>query len=217
MAILFGTQSNGETLPVQVNSFGQLVAQGLDGATGEKGDKGDPGEKGEKGDPGVPGSVTGVETSRWTPVLEFRGNGSASFTPDSSDGEIFNVGGLLIIAFQVVVSDISIVDSRGYPVVTGFPVLVSGGYTKVDRQIGFLSQTSLFKPLIGMYPRVSLSGDEMEFYSNSTVGTNQVVTADVDDTYDGKQVLHGTFFGTLATPAQIEAQREQALKAAANS
>ena len=40
--ILLGTQSNGETLPVQVNGFGQLVAEGLDGAKGDPGPKGDP-------------------------------------------------------------------------------------------------------------------------------------------------------------------------------
>ena len=57
--ILLGTQSNGETLPVQVNQFGQLVAQGLDGAKGDKGDPGEdgaPGAKGDKGDPGEPGA-----------------------------------------------------------------------------------------------------------------------------------------------------------------
>ena len=38
--ILLGTQSNGETLPVQVDEFGRLVAEGL------KGDPGDPGNDG---------------------------------------------------------------------------------------------------------------------------------------------------------------------------
>jgi hypothetical protein len=40
MAILFGTQSNGETLPVQVNEFGQLVAKGIDGPAGPPGPPG---------------------------------------------------------------------------------------------------------------------------------------------------------------------------------
>ena len=43
MAILFGTQADGETLPVQVNEFGQLVAQGIDGAPGQPGPPGPPG------------------------------------------------------------------------------------------------------------------------------------------------------------------------------
>ncbi len=49
MAILYGTQSNGESLPVLVDQFGNLMAKGIDGAAGEKGEQG---EKGEKGDPG---------------------------------------------------------------------------------------------------------------------------------------------------------------------
>ena len=42
--ILLGTQSNGETLPVQVNSFGQLVAEGLQGPPGPEGPPGPGGE-----------------------------------------------------------------------------------------------------------------------------------------------------------------------------
>ena len=50
--ILLGTQSNGETLPVQVDGFGRLVAEGLQGP---KGDTGDQGPRGEEGPPGPPG------------------------------------------------------------------------------------------------------------------------------------------------------------------
>ena len=44
--ILLGTQSNGETLPVQVDATGRLVAEGLQGEKGDKGDQGDPGADG---------------------------------------------------------------------------------------------------------------------------------------------------------------------------
>lgn len=40
MAILYGTQSNGETLPVEVNEFGQLVAKGIEGEPGPPGPPG---------------------------------------------------------------------------------------------------------------------------------------------------------------------------------
>lgn len=43
MAILFGTQSNGETLPVLVDQFGNLLAKGIDGAEGPPGPPGPPG------------------------------------------------------------------------------------------------------------------------------------------------------------------------------
>lgn len=41
--VLFGTQSNGETLPVQVDATGRLVAEGLQGQQGEQGEPGPPG------------------------------------------------------------------------------------------------------------------------------------------------------------------------------
>jgi hypothetical protein len=50
--VLYGTQSNGETLPVQVDATGRLIAEGLPGPQGEQGDPGPQGEKGEKGDTG---------------------------------------------------------------------------------------------------------------------------------------------------------------------
>ena len=44
--ILLGTQSNGETLPVQVDAFGRLVAEGLQGTEGPEGPEGPPGADG---------------------------------------------------------------------------------------------------------------------------------------------------------------------------
>ena len=47
--ILLGTQSNGETLPVQVDATGRLVAEGLQGQQGEPGEPGPPGQNGQNG------------------------------------------------------------------------------------------------------------------------------------------------------------------------
>ena len=44
--ILLGTQSNGETLPVQVDAFGRLVAEGLQGPEGPEGPPGEDGPPG---------------------------------------------------------------------------------------------------------------------------------------------------------------------------
>ncbi len=49
MAILYGTQSNGETLPVLVDQFGNLLAKGIDGQPGTPGTPGTPGEPGPPG------------------------------------------------------------------------------------------------------------------------------------------------------------------------
>ena len=43
MAILYGTQSNGETLPVLVDQFGNLLAKGIEGQEGPPGPPGAPG------------------------------------------------------------------------------------------------------------------------------------------------------------------------------
>ena len=43
---LYGTQSNGETLPVQVDDTGRLVAEGLQGPKGDPGEQGPPGANG---------------------------------------------------------------------------------------------------------------------------------------------------------------------------
>lgn len=52
--ILLGTQSNGETLPVQVDAFGRLVAEGLEGARGPEGPQGPEGPEGPPGPGGLP-------------------------------------------------------------------------------------------------------------------------------------------------------------------
>ena len=51
--ILLGTQSNGETLPVQVDGTGRLVAEGLQGQQGEQGEPGIQGPPGPEGPPGT--------------------------------------------------------------------------------------------------------------------------------------------------------------------
>ena len=61
--ILLGTQSNGETLPVQVDATGRLVAEGLPGPEGPKGEDGAQGPPGDAAfEPyGPDGSVLAIE------------------------------------------------------------------------------------------------------------------------------------------------------------
>ena len=56
MAILYGTTSSGETLPVLVDQFGNLLAKGINGEPGQPGQPGTPGEPGGEGPPGPPGT-----------------------------------------------------------------------------------------------------------------------------------------------------------------
>lgn len=58
MAILYGTTSEGTTLPVLVDQFGNLLAKGIEGSegpTGPEGPKGDTGGEGPPGPKGDPG------------------------------------------------------------------------------------------------------------------------------------------------------------------
>ena len=217
MAILYGTQSNGETLPVQVNSFGQLVAQGLDGAKGEKGDQGEKGEKGDQGEPGEPGSVTGLEVSDWTPSLVFRDSGDALQVVDSASGRIYNVGGFYCVSFQIILTDIGVTNARGYPVVTGFPTLFSPNYRMADRSMGFCSATGLFKSVPYAFLKTDTAGTSFEFTVNTDDGTRRLITTDIDDTSGRVQYIAGTFFGRPATALEIAEQRAEATREAANS
>lgn len=81
--ILYGTQSNGETLPVQVDATGRLVAEGLQGEQGPEGPPGPPGPPGECDLPPNPqeGQVLGWENGQlaW---LDNGGGGSLAFSLD---------------------------------------------------------------------------------------------------------------------------------------
>ena len=217
MAILYGTQSNGETLPVQVNSFGQLVAQGLDGAKGEKGDKGDQGPQGPQGEPGEPGADASLEVTNWTPSLEFKDKGECLLDVASADGRVYNVGGFYCVTFQIIINDIGIVNPRGYPAVSGFPILSAGASTRPERQMGFAAQTSLFKSASFAFLKNSAGGDNFTFWINNDDGSRRLDTVDLDDAFQGQQFIAGTFFGRPATATEIAEQRAEALREAANS
>ena len=76
--ILLGTQSNGETLPVQVDATGRLVAEGLQGPQGEQG------EEGIQGPPGPPGEPAWPPNPQENQVITYK-NGEVVWA-DSSGG-----------------------------------------------------------------------------------------------------------------------------------
>lgn len=126
MAILYGTQSNGETLPVQVNEFGQLVAQGLDGATGPEGPEGPQGPQGPQGEPGTNGTTQPV-VSTFTPSFFFSDGGTAIIEYKTQDGIIYRWGDYVEITGIIKTSNVSIIDARGSILIWGIPTLANGG------------------------------------------------------------------------------------------
>ena len=111
MAILYGTQSNGETLPVQVNETGQLVAQGLRG------------EKGDQGEPGPPGPVGSVELTSGTfePYFSSSDTGAGFITYDQQLGYWYRFGPQVTIEISLSTSDVGLTDIRGDLQISGIP------------------------------------------------------------------------------------------------
>lgn len=136
MAILYGTTSEGNTLPVQVNASGQLVAAGQDGiqgVPGEKGDKGDPGPAGPPGKDGADGAdgTNGVAESMgsWTPVFSSTTDGVAIIDDGNTQGRWYRVGHLITYWFQMRTDSVTITNPRGALQITGMPfrLLSTGG------------------------------------------------------------------------------------------
>ena len=112
MATLFGTTADGESLPVQVNEFGQLVAQGLAGPQGEQG---------EQGPVGPPGN-TPFTWGTFTP--EFRSDdpdGQAFYTYANRSGEWYRLGSLLTVSVYLLCTDVAVTGPRGNLCVAGLP------------------------------------------------------------------------------------------------
>ena len=139
MAILFGTTSDGNTLPVQVNVSGQLVAQGMDGSPGLQGEPGPKGDKGDPGEPGVDGeSGLEAEQGRWTPYFGNTAGGEATIDYQAQEGYWYKVGGMLTVWWVLITRSVLITNPRGTLDVMGLPepfllgasmTLVQGHYT----------------------------------------------------------------------------------------
>ena len=111
MAILFGTTADGESLPVQVNEFGQLVAQGV------------PGEQGIQGPPGPPGPVGDYtyETVEFVPTLYSSDVGEALIDWSTIAGKACRWGPIVWATFQLVASNVVVTNARGDIRIGGLP------------------------------------------------------------------------------------------------
>ena len=114
MAILYGTQSNGETLPVLVDQFGNLLAKGIEGQQGPPGDPGTPGVGQLPPDP-FEGAVLGWQDDQ----LQWLG-GSAPIAPGTFGPFVYDRdGGFLTVPQTVDLANgvqLYMSDSSGNPV-----------------------------------------------------------------------------------------------------
>lgn len=209
MAILYGTQSNGETLPVQVNSFGQLVAQGLDGDKGEKGDKGDKGEKGEQGIQGPPGAGAELVATAFTPIVSCTGEGEFVAEENSMQGFVYDFAGLTLVSFSISYASLALINIRGEPRVGGFPTLKSGKWWTPGPYQGYVNRTNFFD--VDELVRIRLNTNGREFQFDKVVNNTgeNMLTTDIREFSEGYTQLTGVFFGIRAT-AREALQQEQA-------
>jgi hypothetical protein len=211
MATLYGTTSNGETLPVQVNTFGQLVAQGLEGAKGEKGDKGDKGEQGEQGQQGPPGQDAGLVETRFDPILSLTNDGDYLSTGNNGKGFIYDFAGLTFISFSFVFNDFAITNPRGEPRVSGFPALRTSNWLDPRSYSGWVNRSSFFA--VDEMIQINLEKNGFQFRFNRSVNNVGVncLTTDIRETNGDDIMLTAAFFGVRATAEEAREQLKEAI------
>ena len=169
MPILYGTTADGESLPVQVNEFGQLVAQGLAGPPGPEGQPGPPNPDGE-----LP-----ITYTEFTPVFESdHEDGSALFDYEQQFGALIRYGDLLAVSVRLVSRDDVVTNARGNILIGGLPkdflplnTFSAGvqGITSVD-QVRFRGLTDLKRPSF-VFLATNMAFSVREFWN----GQNQKV------------------------------------------
>ena len=140
MAILYGTTADGQSLPVQVNEFGQLVAQGV------------PGAQGEPGPPGPEGPVGSVEftSGSFSPVfISSHESGEGFIEYDRQYGYWYRFGPLLTVQIYVRTSSVVLTDIRGDLELSGFPPGVAFALPSGASNIGPYSIGSLVTTAYG--------------------------------------------------------------------
>ena len=209
MAILFGTTSDGNTLPVQVNASGQLVAQGMDGIQGiqgEKGDKGDPGPEGPPGKDGADGAdgTNGVSqvSGTWAPRWSSTTDGEASINYSNTNGRWYKVGALITVWFQLRTSNVLITNARGALQITGLPFDFACGSGSAYRHgPGSISQCDGLKngAYQHVFPRLNNEGTSILLRNYTFPDDVAVPFSGLDEENPGNNDVAGWFQGLDAT------------------
>lgn len=211
MAILYGTQSTGETLPVQVNEFGQLVAQPLPGTQGPPGPTGPEGPQGPEGPPGKDADINPVVSS-FTPEIVLIEGGKAIINYKDQVGKMYRFGNYVQMVGHIETDEVGITDARGFITIQGFPPIVAG---EADLTATFNNNISIwagFKALTFIQGRVSYSGDELRLYKFTNANALvRLATTDLNEGPDSTDNQIGfTINGMLASAEQAAKQMEEA-------
>ena len=211
MAILYGTQSNGETLPVQVNETGQLVAQPLPGTEGPPGPPGPTGPEGPPGPQGEPGA-DGWVTTTFTPQFEIIEGGSAQFAYYQRDALQMQLGDWVEIVMRIETANVAITGAKGSVIMTGFPPLVSGFQPRARQNNCAVTWSYGFNDFKNIFARLSYAGDYLSFYGFNSAGEWKILpTLGLQEgPAQSGNFLACTIVAQLATPQQYQEQRSRA-------
>ena len=159
MAILYGTQSNGETLPVQVNEFGQLVAKGIEGSPGQPGQQGEQGEPGQQGPPGPPGEGVPEPYGAEGTYLRIQ-----SGVPTWAEGPPDPVPATAVLTDNI---DKSVGEWRKYLNDEGLPESPKSGYDAWIRMQNYFDTPVLAREGLGVITNTSMDWYEFDITGSS--------------------------------------------------
>lgn len=208
MAILFGTTSEGETLPVQVNASGQLVAQGMDGIAGIEGPpgkEGPPGPKGDKGDPGDSGLT--AEQGIWSPSFANETGGSAMFFYKTRQGYWYKVGGMMTVWWLIELDGVQITAARGGLDVVGIPEpFVLNGSSAIRQGHYTVGEWGGLKPQDEAVPFIRLAGagDRLRLFQRTIPEETPYKWTDLDEQNPSYNRLGGAWTGLCAANYEVK-------------
>ena len=192
MATLYGTTVDGETLPVLVNEFGQLVAQGL---PGEQGIQGPPGPE------GPPAEGADVEEGAWTPRFGADQDGEAFLSYSTQDGYFYRMGRMMTIWFVLATSDVAITNARGDLQIQGLPRPLQGYSHRpsLSYGVGSLSMYGGFKgrDASNFYCRLSADGTALDIFTRDVTGPKSLRFSDLDDENPDRNRIAGSWSGLV--------------------
>ena len=209
MAILYGTQSNGETLPVLVDQFGNLLAKGIKGDPGQPGDPGTPGEQGPPGPQGLPGSLT-LQVLNFSPQFVFTDNGAAEIEYAENTGISYILDKLVIFTAYIATRSVLITNPRGSIAIT-IPDYVDTIERVTQRSITFYRRWENNAAVVSANP-VAMPGtisprklgeEGQDYYEDL-----QTVDLREGTTQQQSNCLGFTIIGNYLTPEEI-ARRKQ--------
>ena len=193
MAILYGTTDSGQTLPVQVNEFGQLVAKGLPGPEGPQGPPGSEGPSGE-------GGLT-AEFGSWTPSFSNEQGGEALIDYKIRQGNWYKVGGMLTVWWLIETREVVITNPRGGLDISGLPEPFELYGSSAIRQGHYtVGEWGGFKPQLEQIPfiRIAGKGDLLRLFRRTVPEETAMQWNDLDEQNPSFNRIGGAWTGLTA-------------------